>query len=245
MTIEGRDGPTGALAGRSALVTGATSGIGAACARALASAGAEVFLVARRIDPLSAIADEIGGRAMPADLAADGQVEALSAEVSARLDGAPDILVHAAGVFSLAPLHQTAVDDLDRGLRVNLRSAFLLARAFLPAMLARDRGRIVLVGSVAGRRAFPENGAYSASKFGLRGMHEVLREETRGTGVGTSLVEPGACDTPLWDPIDPDHHPGLPARGDMLEARAVAEAILFLVTRPAAVQIPLLQIERA
>ncbi len=232
------------LAGRSALVTGATSGIGAACARALASAGAEVFLVARRRDLLARIADEIGGHDLPADLADDGQVENLSAEVAARLGGTPDVLVHAAGVFSLAPLHQTGVEDLDRSLTVNLRSAFLLARAFLPGMLRRNRGDIVLVGSVAGRAAFPDNGAYSASKFGLRGMHEVLREETRGTGVRTSLVEPGACDTPLWDPIDRDRHPGLPPRDGMLEAGQVAEAILFLVTRPATVQIPLLQIER-
>lgn len=233
------------LAGCSALVTGATSGIGAACARVLASAGAEVFLVARRRDRLSRIAGEIGGHDLSADLADDGQVEDLSAEVAERLGGAPDVLVHAAGVFSLAPLHQTGLDDLDRSLTVNLRSAFLLARAFLPGMLRRNRGHIVLVGSVAGRTAFPDNGAYSASKFGLRGMHEVLREETRGTGVRTSLVEPGACDTPLWDPIDPDRHPGLPPRDGMLEAGQVAEAILFLVTRPAAVQIPLLQIERA
>lgn len=234
----------GDLAGCSALVTGATSGIGAACARVLASAGAEVFLVARRRDLLSRIAGEIGGHDLPADLADDGQVAAVSAEVAARLGGSPDILAHAAGVFSLAPLHRTGLEDLDRSLSVNLRSAFLLARAFLPGMLRRNRGHIVLVGSVAGRAAFPDNSAYSASKFGLRGMHEVLREETRGTGVRTSLVEPGACDTPLWDPIDPDSHPGLPPRDGMLEAGQVAEAILFLVTRPATVQIPLLQIER-
>lgn len=233
------------LAGRSALVTGATSGIGAACARLLASAGADVLLVARRRDLLARIAGEIGAHHLPADLADDRQVEAMSAEVSARLGGSPDILVHSAGVFSLAPLHQTDPEDLDRSLSVNLRSAFLLARAFLPGMLRRNRGQIVLVGSVAGRTAFPDNGAYSASKFGLRGMHEVLREETRGTGVRTSLVEPGACDTPIWDAIDPERHPGLPPRDAMLEARQVAEAILFLATRPATVQIPLLQIERA
>lgn len=234
----------GDLAGCSALVTGATSGIGAACARVLASAGAEMFLVARRRDLLSRIAGEIGAYDLSADVADDGQVEDLSAEVAARLGGSPDVIVHAAGVFSLAPLHQTRLEDLDRSLSVNLRSSFLLARAFLPGMLRRNGGHIVLVGSVAGRTAFPDNSAYSASKFGLRGMHEVLREETRGTGVRTSLVEPGACDTPLWDPIDRDRHPGLPPRDGMLEAGQVAEAILFLVTRPAAVQIPLLQIER-
>lgn len=238
-------GRSGDLNGCSALVTGATSGIGAACARTLAAAGAEVFVVARRREPLSRIAGEIGGHDMPADLADDRRLEAMSAEVSARLGGPPDIFVHAAGVFSLAPLHQTSLEDLDRSLSVNLRSAFLLARAFLPSMLRRNRGQIVLVGSVAGRKAFPDNSAYSASKFGLRGMHEVLREETRGTGVRASLVEPGACDTPLWDSIDRELHPGLPPRDGMLEAQQVADAIRFVVTRPATVHIPLLRIERA
>ena len=107
-------GTPGDLAGRSALVTGATSGIGAACARILAAAGAEVFVVARGREALSRVADEIGGHAVPGDLADDHQVAAMAAEVSARLGDAPDIVVHAAGVFSLAPLHQTAVEDLDR-----------------------------------------------------------------------------------------------------------------------------------
>ncbi len=236
---------TGDLAGFSALVTGATSGIGAACAFSLAAAGAQVFLVARRRELLARIASETDGHPVPTDLADDLQVKAMAEEVSARLGGAPDMMVHAAGVFSLASLHETSAEEMDRGWGVNLRSAFLLARAFLPDMIRRDSGHIVTVGSVAGRKAFPANGAYSASKFGLRGMHEVLVEETRGTGVRVSLVEPGACDTPLWDPIDPDRHPGLPSREAMLQPEQVADAILFLVTRPATVQIPLLQIERS
>ena len=234
----------GDLAGRSALVTGATSGIGAATARSLAAAGAEVLLVARRRRRLERIAAETDGHPLPADLSDGLQVKAMTEEVLARLGGAPDILVHAAGVFSLALLHQTPVEELDLGWGVNLRGAFLLARAFLPDMIRRRAGHIVTVGSVAGRKAFPGNGAYSASKFGLRGMHEVLVEETRGTGVRVSLVEPGACDTPLWDPVDRDRHPGLPGRDQMLQPEQVADAILFLVTRPATVQIPLLQIER-
>lgn len=239
-TLRGRAGD---LAGLSALVTGATSGIGAATARSLAAAGARVLLVARRRELLARIADEIRGHSLPADLANDHQLRTMAGEVSARLGGAPDILVHAAGVFSLAPLGQVRARDLDRSWEVNLRSAFLLVRAFLPEMVRRDGGHIVMVGSVAGRKAFPDNSAYSASKFGLRGMHEVLVEETRGTGVRASLVEPGACDTPLWDPIDPDEHPGLPPREGMLRPEQVADAILFLVTRPGTVQIPLLQIE--
>ena len=112
-------------------------------------------------------------------------------------------------------------------------------------MLERRGGLIVNVGSVAGRKAFPGNAAYSASKFGLRGFHEVLLEEVRGTGVRATLVEPAATDTPLWDPLDPDSDPGLPDRAAMLSPDDVAEAVLFVATRPESVRIPFLSIERA
>jgi NADP-dependent 3-hydroxy acid dehydrogenase YdfG len=110
-------------------------------------------------------------------------------------------------------------------------------------MLERGAGTIVNVGSVAGRKAFPENGAYSASKFGLRGFHEVLTEEVRGTGVRASLVEPAATDTSLWDSLDPDSDPGLPNRSAMLNASDVAEAVLFVATRPEGVSVTSLQVE--
>src|SRR5690606_29080118 len=122
---------------------------------------------------------------------------------------------------------------------------FLVIRALLPAMRERGEGLIVNVGSVAGRRALAGNGAYGASKFGLRGLHEVLVEEIRGTGVRATLVEPAATDTPLWDPLDPDTDPNLPGRADMLRPEDVAEAVVFVATRPPQVRIPLLQIERA
>ena len=119
-----------------------------------------------------------------------------------------------------------------------------MIRAALPGMLERKSGVIVNIGSVAGRQAFPDNGAYAASKFGLRGLHEVLLEEIKGTGVGAALVEPGAVDTPMWDPLDPDADPGLPSRDQMLAAEDVAEAVRFVVTRPPGVAIPLLQVQR-
>jgi NADP-dependent 3-hydroxy acid dehydrogenase YdfG len=97
---------------------------------------------------------------------------------------------------------------------------------------------------VAGRKAFPGNAAYSASKFGVRGFHEVLLEELRGTGVRATLVEPAATDTPIWDPMDPDADPNLPPREAMLRPEDVAEAVSFVVTRPEGVQIPFLPIER-
>ncbi len=101
------------------------------------------------------------------------------------------------------------------------------------------------MGSVADRRAFPGNAAYAASKFGLRGLHEVLREELRGTGVRATLVSPGPVDTPLWDPLDPDTREGFTPRAAMLGAADVADAILWAVTRPAAVNVDELRLARA
>jgi NADP-dependent 3-hydroxy acid dehydrogenase YdfG len=112
-------------------------------------------------------------------------------------------------------------------------------------MLEHGRGLIVNVGSVAGRKPLPGNAAYAASKYGLRGYHEVLLEEIRGTGVRATLLEPTSTDTGLWDRIERDGSPGLPGRDEMLRADDVAEAVLFVSTRPDTVRIPLLQIERA
>lgn len=238
-------GSEGLLPGRTALVTGASRGIGARVAEGLADAGARVWILGRSRDALEALASRIGGFAVVADLADDAALwEALDA-LQEELGGAPDLVVNAAGVFGLAPVAEETVRSLDDHLAVNLRGAFLVTRALLPAMLARGSGIIVNVGSVAGRRAFPSNAAYSASKFGLRGFHEVLLEELRGTGVRATLVEPAATDTPLWDPLDPDADPGLPNRSSMLTPFDVAEAVLFAATRPASVRIPLLQIEHA
>lgn len=246
-TGRGRPGGRGApsrtpLAGRSALIAGASRGIGAAVARELAGAGARTTLLARSTETLEAVARETGGRALPADLSDASSVE----DAVQRLvdgGGGPDVVVNAAGVFDLAPLHDTDLETLDRNLGVNLRGAFLLVRAVLPAMLERGNGLIVNVGSVAGRKALPGNAAYSASKYGLRGMHEVLLEEIRGTGVRATLVEPGAVDTGIWDSLEPDDEPDLPSRDEMLEPRDVAEAVRFVATRGGDVQIPVLPIE--
>jgi len=154
-------------------------------------------------------------------------------------------VVNSAGVFGLGAAHTETVKAFDAALSVNLRGSFLVNRALLPRMLERRSGLIVNVGSVAGRRALRQNAAYAASKFGLRGYHEVLLEELRGTGVRATLIEPAATDTPLWDPLDPDRDPRLPSRDAMLRTDDVAEAVLFVATRPADVRIPLLQIERA
>jgi NADP-dependent 3-hydroxy acid dehydrogenase YdfG len=235
------------LAGRTALVTGASRGIGRATAEALSAAGASVVLVARGADALDAAAAACGprARAIPADVADPGQAARLVEQVLAGLGAPPDVLVNNAGVFSLHPVHDTSLDDFAATVGVNLIAPFHLLRAFLPAWRARGHGHVVTVGSVADRHPFPDNGAYAASKFGARALHEVVRAETQGTGVRCTLVSPGPVDTPLWDPLQPETREGFPTREAMLRAADVADAIVFAVTRPPHVNVDELRLGRA
>jgi len=217
------------LDGRQAIVTGGTRGIGAAVVQVLRGAGCRVVPVARSIE----------GDGFSCDVTSQPDVARLAAEYE------PDILVNAAGAFGLGPVAETSVTSFDRMLATNLRGPFLLIRAMLPRMLARGRGHIVSIGSIAGRQAFPGNGAYSASKFGLRGLHAVLDVELKGTGVRASLVEPAATDTPLWDAIDRAGNPGLPEPGAMLQPQAVADAVAYVLTRPVEMHINYLGLERS
>lgn len=231
------------MRGRRVLVTGATGGIGAAIVRRLAAVNAEVTATARGEDRLHALASETGARTLAADVsvvAEAGRVAELMLD-----DGPPFAVVHAVGAFDLAPIADTDPEMFDRMIAGNLRAPFFMTRALLPAMLDAGAGHVVTIGSVASRAAFPGNGAYSASKFGMRGLHEVLVQELRGTGVRATLVEPAATDTPIWDPLDPDGRDDLPGRDTMLPASAVADAVLFALTRPPEVHIPSVSIQRS
>jgi NAD(P)-dependent dehydrogenase (short-subunit alcohol dehydrogenase family) len=181
--------------------------------------------VARTLAPADGFLD------LPADLTDAAQVQALADRVLQDL-GPPDVVVSNAGGFLLRPLEQTTLADFDAQVALNLRAAFSVARAFLPPLRTAGRGTFVTVGSVADHVGFPENAAYAASKYGLRGLHETLLAEYRGTGVRLSLISPGPTDTDLWAPFDPDHRAGFPARAAMLRPADVAEAILFVATRP-------------
>ncbi len=229
----------------SVVVSGASRGIGESIARALARDGHRLVLAARSEDRLARLADELGANWVRVDVTDSNSVDGAVASATELLGGAPDVMVNCAGTFEIAPLTQASVESLDRNLAANLRGPFLFMRRVLGPMLERGSGLIVNIGSVAGRRAYPGNAAYSASKFGLRGLHEVLLEEIRGTGVRATLVEPAAVDTPLWDPLRPDDAPDLPSRSQMLAPENVAEAVRFVVSQPPGVQIPLIQIARA
>jgi NADP-dependent 3-hydroxy acid dehydrogenase YdfG len=235
------------LAGRTALVSGASRGIGLAIARALAAEGARVGMIARNVAELSARAREVGGDAiaLPGDMGDRGAVESIVGEATRRFSAALDIVVNNAGLFALTSVADLTVDDFAKTLDVNLVGPFALIRAVLAAMRTRGSGHIVTIGSIADRQTFPENGAYAASKFGLRALHQVLRDELRGSGVRVTLVSPGPVNTTLWDAVDPDTRAGFTPRASMLDPDSVADAVLWAVTRPPSTNVDELRLSRA
>jgi len=235
------------LDGKSALVTGASRGIGAEVARALAISGARVALIARSREKLEAIAAEIGkgSFAVAADLAADAGVTAAVKQVRETLGGGPDIIVNNAGIFAIRGIEQTSSSEFASMLGLNLGAPLAIIREFLPDMKSRGSGHIVTVGSIADRQIFAGNAEYSATKFGARAIHEVLREETRGSGVRATLVSPAAVDTDIWEPI---HYYGSDARPDrsrMLSGSSVASAVLYALTQPDQVNIDEIRLSRS
>ena len=233
------------LAGRTALVTGATRGIGLEVAKLLSEAGVRVAVAARTRAEVERVAGSIGGVAAAGDISAPAGAAAACERAVEGLGGAPDILVNAAGGFHLSPIAETDPEDFRRQMDLNLGGSFYTIRALLPRFLQRGSGHVVNVGSIAGRVAMAGNGAYSASKYGLVGLHAVLAEEIRGTGVLATLVEPAATDTPLWDRFDPDARDDLPSRATMLRADEVARAVLYVLTQPTGVEISTLSIRSA
>ncbi|MGZ6675309.1 MAG: SDR family NAD(P)-dependent oxidoreductase [Solirubrobacteraceae bacterium] len=174
------------LAGRTVLLTGATGGLGHAIARRLRAAGAELLLTGRRTDVLELLAAETGARTLAVDLADPAAVERLASE-SADVD----VLVSNAGLPASGLLTSFSIEEIDRALAVNLRAPMVLARALSEAMVARGSGHLVFMSSLAGKVGTPRSPVYSATKFGLRGFAQSLREDLRPSGVGVSAIFPG------------------------------------------------------
>ena len=174
------------LGGRTVLLTGATGGIGAATARALATRGATVVLSGRRAAELEALAAEVGGRAVPADLTAPDAPQRVVAEA-----GDVDVLVANAALPASGDLTSFSIEEIDRALAVNLRAPLVLARLLAEPMTARGEGHLVFVSSLSGLTATPQASLYTATKFALRGFSLGLRQDLEATGVGVSCVLPG------------------------------------------------------
>jgi len=174
------------LTGRTALVTGATGGLGHAVARALHARGASLLLSGRRMDVLEPLAAELGGEAVAADLSDRADVARL-AERAADVD----VLVANAGLSASGPIGRFEAEEIWRVLDVNLGATVLLTRAAVEGMAARGAGHVLFMASVSGMTGQPGGSLYSATKFGLRGYAQALRAELRPRGVGVSAVFPG------------------------------------------------------
>jgi short-subunit dehydrogenase len=220
------------LAGRVAIVTGASAGIGEATARALAGAGMRVAVCARRRDRLERLAAELTGDEIapyPLDVTDAGAVRAMVDEVAGRW-GRLDLLVNNAGRGLSATVEDTKADEFRALLELNLLAVATATQAVLPWMRKQGRGHIINVSSIVGRRGAPYRGAYSASKFALGGWSESLRVELSGTGIAVSLVYPIGTATEFHEAEA--RRAGRGPTGPIQSSAHVARCILRCVRRP-------------
>jgi len=218
--------------GAKALVTGASSGIGAAVCRAFADAGATVALVARRADRLAEVAAGLRpGRhaTFACDVRDPAAIDATLAAVRERL-GDVDVLVNNAGIGRYLPFVETDAEETAAILETNLHAALRFTRALLPGMLERRHGHVVNVASIAGRIGARNHAVYCASKFALAGLSESLVYELAGTGVGVTLVNPGIIATAFFEHPSFARFPAT-ARRRAIAPEVVAAAIVRAVHR--------------
>ena len=235
------------LGGKTAVVTGASRGIGAGIAESLGGHGVRVALVARNEAKLNERAARIKGSIpVTCDVSDPKSVEQATKRITGELNGPPDILVNNAGIFSVAVVEETTAETFIETINTNLVGPFLFFRAFLGDMKKRKSGHIVTIGSISDRTIFTGNAAYSAAKFGLRAIHEVLRAELRGTGVRASLISPAATDTEMWNSVtvtDPVANPH--SKRPMLDRDDVVSAVMFTLTQPERVNVDELRLSHS
>jgi short-subunit dehydrogenase len=215
--------------GKTAVITGASSGIGEAAARKLAAEGARVVLAARSADALQRIASEIGNDialAVPIDLSEVSAAERLLDTAKARF-GSIDILINNAAYNRRGALETVPVDDMLQILHLNLRTPMVLTRLVVPMMRAQGSGTIINVASIAGRFPLEDEASYSATKFGLRVFSFALAEELRGTNIRVCVVSPGPVDTGfITDEAIIDTVPPLVFSQPMSTADEIADLII-------------------
>lgn len=219
-----------------AIVTGGGRGIGRAISLAFALEGAKVAVVARRRDDIESVTSEIttaGGNAVAiqADVSNEDDVRRMVRETTSAL-GPVNILINNAAKLILSTIEETTLEQWEDLHAINLRGPFLCSREVIPIMKARRTGRIINIGSLAGRRGYPEQGAYSSSKHGLIGLSKVLALETQEFGIRVNVVAPGGVMTELSAPLRV-------ARGgvdekDWMTSEEVADAVLYICAQEGA-----------
>jgi NADP-dependent 3-hydroxy acid dehydrogenase YdfG len=225
-----------------AVVTGASSGIGAATARALAQAGCHVFCVARRTERIEALAGEIGGTPITCDVTDEAQVAALAEAVGPSLDL---LLNNAGGAVGTDPVASSNPDDWRQMYEVNVIGTLLVTRALLPALVASGAGTLINLGSTAGHIAYEGGGGYTAAKHGVAVMTETLRLELNGQPVRVTEIAPGMVRT---DEFSLNRFSGDQSRADAIYAGVreplvaddIADAIVWVATRPHHVNVDLM-----
>ncbi|MFM7223037.1 MAG: SDR family oxidoreductase, partial [Bacteroidota bacterium] len=192
------------LSGKKVVVAGATGGIGQQLVKLLLQGGAHVFITGRNAQKLEALVQSLGippSQSLAVDLSLESGVAALQQAVAAEL-GTPDILVNLAGIGIIKPFEQLSAEEFHRSLSTNLFGTFLFVRAFIPAMKEVKKGLIINVPGVLGKVPMAGAAAYSASKYGIVGMMQSLREELKRTEIRITNLFLGGVDSPFWDTID-------------------------------------------
>jgi len=225
------------LTGKTALVTGASGGIGGAIAKALHEAGAAVALSGTRVDPLNALAAELGERAhvVPCNLSDRDAVKALPAEAIKAMGGL-DILVNNAGMTKDNLFMRLKDEEWDQVLEINLTSTMMLMRAVMRPMMKARAGRIINISSIVGVTGNPGQANYAASKAGVIGMGKSVAQEVASRGITVNAIAPGFITTAMTDVLSDDQKAGLLAgvpMGRMGTSDEIAAAALFLASNEA------------
>jgi short-subunit dehydrogenase len=217
------------LNGKKVLIVGATGGIGSQTAKLLAGSGAELYLSGRKADELSALANSLNvpaERIFITDLTDEASVNAMAEQINVQ-SGAPDILINASGIGIIKPVEQLSLSEFTATINANLIGSFILVKAFLPGMKAAKKGLIINIPGVLGKVPMAGAAAYSASKYGLVGMMQSIREELKRTDIRITNLFLGGVDSPFWDTIDMRIQ-----KDKMIRAEEAARAIWFLCQQP-------------
>ena len=226
------------LTGKAALITGASGGIGGEVARALHAAGAVVGLSGTRVEPLEALAAELGGRAhvLPCNLSVAEEVEALMKRATEAM-GQVDILVNNAGITRDGLMMRMSDDDWAQVIEVNLTSSFRLCRAALRGMMKARWGRIINITSVVGTAGNPGQANYAAAKAGLQGLSKSLAQEVATRGITVNCVAPGLVETAMTEKLNDEQRARILADvpvGRMGKPLEIAAGVLYLASEEAA-----------